>query len=365
MAEIDRYLKYAVSMGASDLHIAARTRPMMRLHGTMVPALGEDTRTLPAETMDSLVNEIMSPRAKEELQRSLDTDFAYALPGLGRFRVNVFRNNQGTGAVLRHIPDEIRTFEELKLPPTLSQFCMLNKGLVLVTGPTGSGKSTTLAAMIDYINQHRQDHIITIEDPIEFVHQNKQCRISQREVKEHAQSFERALRAALRQDPDIVLVGEMRDLETTQTAIETAETGHLVFGTLHTSTAASTVERIVDQFPHERQEQIRTMLATSLKGVVCQTLCKRKDGNGRVAAMEIMVVTHGIAANIRDAKTHQIPTAIQTGKRLGMQLLNDDLLRLANEHAIGADEAYLKAMDKSDMASKLRTAGFRVQGVTQ
>jgi twitching motility protein PilT len=360
MAAIDRYLKYAVSMEASDLHLSGNTRPMMRVHGTMLPALGEQTQVLTGEEMDQLLEEIMPPRSTAELQQRLDTDFAYALEGLGRFRVNVFRNHRGTGAVLRHIPGKILTFEDLKLPHSLIQFCMLNKGLVLVTGPTGSGKSTTLAAMVDYINDHRQDHIITVEDPIEFVHQNKKCRVSQREVKEHAESFQRALRAALREDPDIVMVGEMRDLETTETAIETAETGHLVLGTLHTSTAASTIDRIIDQFPHERQDQVRTMLAASLKGVICQTLCKRADGSGRVAALEIMVVTHGVSANIRDGKTHQIPTAIQTGKRLGMQLLNEDLIRLVKEHTIDAKEAYAKAMDKTDMANKLRTAGFQV-----
>jgi twitching motility protein PilT len=326
----------------------------------MVAALGEQTQVLDEQEMHSLVEEILPERSKTELESRLDTDFAYAIEELGRFRVNVFRNHRGTGAVLRHIPGKILTLEELKLPGTLTQFCMLNKGLVLVTGPTGSGKSTTLAAMVDYINLHRQDHILTIEDPIEFVHENKQCRVSQREVKEHAESFARALRAALREDPDIVLVGEMRDLETTETAIETAETGHLVLGTLHTSTAATTIDRIIDQFPAERQDQVRTMLAASLKGVICQTLCKRADGGGRTAALEILVVTHGVAANIRDGKTHQIPTSIQTGKRLGMQLLNEDLVRLVKEHTIEADEAYLKAIDKTDITNRLRTAGFQV-----
>jgi len=364
MATIDRYLKYAVTMGASDLHLGSNTRPMMRVNGTMTPALGEQTEVLSGEEMDLLVEEIMPIRAKTELEERLDTDFAYAIEGLGRFRVNVFRNHNGTGTVLRHIPGEILTLEELKLPQTLTQFCSLNKGLVLVTGPTGSGKSTTLAAMVDYINKNRQDHIITVEDPIEFVHQNQKCRVSQREIKEHAESFARALRAALREDPDIVLVGEMRDLETTETAIETAETGHLVLGTVHTSTAASTIDRIIDQFPADRQGQVRTMLAASLKGVICQTLCKRADGNGRIAALEILVVTHGVAANIRDGKTHQIPTAIQTGKRLGMQLLNEDLMRLVKERTVDSGEAYLKAVDKTDMANKLRTGGFRVEGVT-
>ena len=361
MAAIDKFLKYAVTMGASDLHLAGNSRSMMRVHGTMMPLQEEQTEVLGGDEMDRLVAEIMPDRSKEELQQRFDTDFAYAVDSLGRFRVNVFRNHLGTGAVLRHIPGKILTFEELKLPQILSQFCMLNKGLVLVTGPTGCGKSTTLAAMVDYINKNRRDHIITIEDPIEFVHQDNQCRVSQREIKEHAESFARALRAALREDPDIVMVGEMRDLETTEIAIETAETGHLVLGTLHTSTAATTIDRIIDQFPHEQQDQVRTMLAASLKSVICQTLCKRADGNGRMAALEIMVVTHGVAANIRNGKTHQIPTAIQTGKRLGMQLINDDLVRLVKEHVVDAEEAYLKAIDKNDMANKLRTAGFRIE----
>ena len=361
MPEIDKFLKYAVTMGASDLHLAGNARPMMRVHGTMTPLQGEQTEILDGDTMERLVAEIMPARSNEELQQRFDTDFAYAVDSLGRFRVNVFRNHLGTGAVLRHIPGKILTFEELKLPQTLAQFCMLNKGLVLVTGPTGSGKSTTLAAMVDYINKNRQDHIITIEDPLEFVHQDQQCRVSQREIKEHAESFSRALRAALREDPDIVLVGEMRDLETTETAIETAETGHLVLGTLHTSTAASTIDRIIDQFPAEQQDQVRTMLASSLKGVICQTLCKRADGSGRVAALEILLITRGVSANIRDGKTHQIPTAIQTGKQLGMQLLNEDLVRLAKERVITPDEAYNKALDKTDMANKLRTAGFQIE----
>jgi twitching motility protein PilT len=237
----------------------------------------------------------------------------------------------------------------------------LSKGLVLVTGPTGSGKSTTLAAMVDYVNRQRQDHIVTIEDPVEFVHQNNRCLINQREVRTHTDSFQKALRAALRQDPDIILVGELRDLETTEIAIETAETGHLVFGTLHTSTAASTVDRIIDQFPVEGQAQIRTMLASSLKGVICQNLLKRID-KGRVAAMEILVVNAAVANNIREGKTHQIPSAIQTGKRLGMQLLNSHLIELVKNKIVAPEEAYLKAADKGDIAAKLRSAGFAIKG---
>jgi len=360
MAAIDTYLKYAVTVGGSDLHLAAKTLPMLRLHGTMAELPLKEPKVLSEETMIRLLDEIMPPRAKEELRDRHDADFAYAVPELGRFRANVFRSYRGTGAVFRHIPSEIMSFEQLGLPGTLSQFCMLNKGLVLVTGPTGSGKSTTLAAMVDLVNRERNDHIITIEDPIEFVHENNRCRVSQREVHTHVESFSRALRAALRQDPDIILVGELRDLETTEIAIETAETGHLVLGTLHTSTAASTVDRIIDQFPAARQEQIRTMLGASLKGVVSQTLCRRKDGKGRVAALEILVVTHGVASNIRSGKTHQIPNSIQVSRHLGMNLLNDDLLRVVKEELVDSEEAYFRAIDKSDMANKLRSNGFPV-----
>ncbi len=257
------------------------------------------------------------------------------------------------------------TAEQLNLPQAILNFCTLSKGLVLVTGPTGSGKSTTLAAMIDYINRTRKDHIITIEDPIEFVHSNKKCLVNQREVHDHTESFARALRAALREDPDIVLVGEMRDLETTHIAIETAETGHLVFGTLHTTTAASTVDRIIDQFPADRQAQIRTMLASSLKGVVAQTLCRKVGGKGRIAAMEILVTTPGVANNIRECKTFQIPSAMQTGAKLGMQLLNDVLLRYVLDAHIEPAEAMFKAVDRSDMLRKLEVAGVNVEGLAE
>jgi twitching motility protein PilT len=262
-------------------------------------------------------------------------------------------DRKGMGAVFRVIPSQILTAEQLGLSPHLLQLCHLSKGLVLVTGPTGSGKSTTLCAMVDYINRSRHDHVITIEDPIEFVHDNKSCLINQREVHTHTESFKDALRAALREDPDIVLVGEMRDLETVAIAIETAETGHLVFGTLHTSTAASTVDRIIDQFPADRQSQIRVMLSESLKGVIAQTLC-RKVGGGRVAALETLIVNTAISNLIREGKTFQIPSMMQVGKAQGMQTLNDALADLVKNKLVAPEEAYVKAVDKAGFEALLK-----------
>ena len=360
MATIDRFLRFMVEQGASDFHASTGAAPTFRIKGSMVSAAGAAASPFTADDVSQLVTEIMPERSRGEFERTGDTDFAYEIEGLGRFRVNVFQQRKGPGCVLRHIPTELMTLEQLGLPDVVKQLCMLPKGLVLVTGPTGSGKSTTLAAMVDYVNTKRRDHIITIEDPIEFVHENKGCLVNQREVPYHTESFAKALRAALREDPDIVLVGEMRDLETTETAITTAETGHLVFGTLHTTTASSTVDRIIDQFPSDRQAQVRAMLSTSLRGVIAQTLLKRADGKGRVAAFEILVMTPAISNHIREGKTYQIPSAIQTSGKLGMRLLNDDLLRLVKERLVAPEEAYLKAVDKQDMAAKLRTAGFNV-----
>jgi twitching motility protein PilT len=283
-----------------------------------------------------------------------DTDFAYEIPGVARFRVNVFRDRHGVGAVFRQIPIEILTAKQLNLPEAVVRLGDLSKGLVLVTGPTGSGKSTTLAALVDYVNETRTDHIITIEDPVEFVHRNKKCLVNQREIGSHTRSFKDALRAALREDPDIVLVGEMRDLETIAIAIETAETGHLVFGTLHTTTAMSTVDRIVDQFPADRQQQVRVMLADSLKGVVAQTLL-RKIGGGRVAALEILLTNNAVANLIRDGKTFQLPSVLQTSKAQGMRLLNDSLLDLVKQGLVEPREAYLKSIDKSALLGAFRT----------
>ncbi|MEK6247912.1 MAG: type IV pilus twitching motility protein PilT, partial [Planctomycetales bacterium] len=307
--------------------------------------------------VQAMLDEIIPERLRSVFAETGDADFAYELPGVARFRCNVFRDRKGPGAVFRIIPTEFLTADQLGLPPAILNLCTLKKGLVLVTGPTGSGKSTTLTAMIDFINKTRKDHIITIEDPIEFVHDNVKCLINQREVHEHTESFSRALRAALREDPDIVLIGEMRDLETTHIAIETAETGHLVFGTLHTTTAASTVDRLIDQFPADRQGQIRTMLASSLKGVVSQTLCK-KNGGGRVAALEILIVTSALQNLIREGKAFQIPSIMQTGAKEGMQLLNDALARLIINDTIDPKEALARTVDRKDMLDKLRIAGI-------
>jgi twitching motility protein PilT len=356
---VDLFLRQAVERGASDFHLSPRVRPVFRIDGVMVGIDGSDS-AIEADTSAELVREILPERNRKELESRSDTDFAYEVSGLGRFRVNAFHDRHGLGAVFRHLPARIRSFEELGLPEVLETFCHLSKGLVLVTGPTGSGKTTTLAAMVDFINRHRDEHIITIEDPIEYVHLNKRCLVNQREVGGHAESFERALRAALRQDPDIVLIGEMRDLETTETAITTAETGHLVFGTLHTTTAASSIDRMVDQFPATRQAQIRAMLANSLAGVVSQVLLPRRDGPGRAAAMEVLVVNNAVSNLVREGKSHQIPSAVQMGRGLGMQLLNDDMQRLVKAGIVDPEAATRAAVDKADMANKIRAAGHRV-----
>lgn len=350
---LDKLLATLVELGGSDLHLSSGVVPMMRLHGDMVPLPGVNL-VLTSEHILLMCDEIAPAKNRQEFRETNDTDFAYEIPGLARFRVNVFRDRRGVGAVFRQIPHRIMTLEELGLPDCVKNLCMLSKGLVLVTGPTGSGKSTTLAAMVDYINENRQDHIITIEDPIEFVHENKRCLINQREVFSHTESFKKALRAALREDPDIVLVGEMRDLETVAIAIETAETGHLVFGTLHTTTAVSTVDRIIDQFPADRQEQIRMMLADSLKGVIAQILLKRKGG-GRVAAYEILLGTPAVSNLIREGKTFQIPSIMQTHKRLGMRLLNDHLAELVRSGVVELEEALAKSQDKEGLRSLLKS----------
>lgn len=355
--EINTLLRKMFEMGASDLHLTSKHKPLIRLHGDMVE-LTDMPATSP-EQMKKLISAIMPSHNAALYEEVHDTDFAHEIPGLARFRVNVFMDRFGMGAVFRQIPMEIVTAEKLGLSKEVLDLCFLTKGLVLVTGPTGSGKSTTLCALVDYINRNRKDHIITIEDPIEFVHSRKNCLINQREVHVHTKSFSNALRAALREDPDIVLVGEMRDLETISIAIETAETGHLVFGTLHTSTAASTVDRIIDQFPAERQSQIRTMLASSLKGVVAQTLCK-KIGKGRVAAMEILFVTSAVSNLIREGKIFQIPSIMQTGRAQGMTMLNDSLFKLVLEKQVAPEEAYMKAIDKTGFVALLKGKGINL-----
>ncbi len=351
---IQGLLRSLVESGSSDLHLRVGEPPITRKSGVMKRTEGHAPLTL--EEMEAMLFAIMPDRNRTEFAQTNDTDFAYEILDLARFRCNVLRDRHGPGAAFRVIPTTVQTAEELGLSEEVQKLCFLSKGLVLVTGPTGSGKSTTLAAMIDLVNRKRTDHVITIEDPIEFVHPNKSCVITQRQVALHTESFRRALRAALREDPDIVLVGEMRDLETMAIAIETAETGHLVFGTLHTTTAASTVDRIIDQFPADRQSQIRVMLSESLKGVVAQILCK-KIGGGRVAVREILLAIPAIANLIREGKTFQIPSMIQTNKKLGMVTLNDALMEVVEKRLVEPAEAYMKAADKSGLEAMLRAKG--------
>jgi twitching motility protein PilT len=349
--ELDALLSQMVAEGASDLHLSAAHKPRWRIHGDMHEVA--DGPVLGAAQVFELLKPVLADRHREEFVSDSDSDFAYAVPGVARFRVNLFRDHHGAGAVFRQIPSAILTLEQLGLPPVVKELCEIPKGLVLVTGPTGCGKSTTLAAMIDYINRSRKAHIITLEDPIEFVHQSQQCLVNQREVFGHTKSFARGLRSALREDPDIVMVGEMRDLETISLALETANTGHLVFATLHTNSAVSTIDRIVDQFPAHEQAQIRSVLSDVLRGVITQTLVKKKEG-GRVAALEIMVVNHAIANLVREAKTVQIPSIIQTNRASGMQLLNDVLSEMIETRKIELKEALTHAVDKKDLEKRFR-----------
>ncbi len=353
---IDRLFHLMYQAGASDLHLCCGSSPLVRKDGRM-QLLDAAMPPLADETLKALLDPIMPAPNRQEFAERSDTDFAYEIPELARFRCNVFADRRGPGAVFRVIPGKILTAEQLGLSPAILNLCRLNKGLVLVTGPTGSGKSTTLCAMIDYINRTREDHIITIEDPIEFVHQNQKCLINQREVRTHTDSFKAALRAALREDPDILLVGELRDLETVAIAIETAETGHLVFGTLHTTTAASTVDRVIDQFPADRQSQVRIMLSESLRGVIAQTLC-RKVGGGRAAALEVLIASGAVSNLIREGKTFQIPSMMQVGKAAGMVTLNDALMDLVAKKLVAPDEAHAKAVDKAGFEALLKRGGF-------
>lgn len=357
-ARMDALFHKMSEVGASDLHLSVSMPPMVRKDGRMAVLECNET-TLTPSSIRELLTSIMPQKNQEEFARRNDTDFAYEIAGLARFRANIFADRKGMGGVFRIIPTKILTAEQLGLSQAIMNLCNLSKGLVVVTGPTGSGKSTTLCAMVDSINKNREDHIITIEDPIEFTHENQKCLVNQREVGNHTDSFKDALRAALREDPDILLVGEMRDLETISIAIETAETGHLVFGTLHTTTAASTIDRIIDQFPADRQQQIRVMLSESLKGVIAQTLLPKKGG-GRVAALEVLIVTPAISNLIREGKTFQIPSAMQTGKQNGMVMLNDALFALVQKGLVEPKDAYVKAVDKTGFESLLQRNGFKM-----
>jgi twitching motility protein PilT len=354
---IERLLRTTVERGASDLHLRCGEPPIIRLHGEMHRI--EGLSALENDQLDTMLRSIMPERNRMEFAESNDTDYAHEIIGCARFRANALRDRMGVAAVFRQIPSQVVTVEQMQITPEVQQLCYLTKGLVLVTGPTGSGKSTTLCALIDMVNRVRSDHVITIEDPIEFVHPNKNCIITQRQVGVHTKSFKAALRAALREDPDIVLVGELRDLETVSIAIETAETGHLVFGTLHTTTAPGTIDRIIDQFPADRQEQIRVMLADSIKGVISQTLCK-KIGGGRVAAREILLSIPAVSNLIREGKTFQIQSVMQTSRRLGMVTLNDALIEHVDAGNVEPKEAYMKAVDKLNFMAMLKQRGHDV-----
>jgi twitching motility protein PilT len=353
---LDRFLRRMVAERASDLHLTSRMKPRWRIDGSIYEI--SDAPVLSSKDLVELITPITPERNKAQFAEDNDTDFAYAIPDVARFRVNLFCDNRGPGAVFRQIPAKILTMEQLGIPLAVRKLCDYPKGLILVTGPTGSGKSTTLAAMIDHINRTREDHIITLEDPIEFVHVSQKCLVNQREVGPHTKSFSRALRAALREDPDIVLVGEMRDLETVQLALEVANTGHLVFGTLHTNTATSTISRVIDMFPAGQQNQIRSVLADVLKGVVAQTLCKR-IGGGRIAALEVLVTDTGVANLIRENKCQQLMNAMETGRARGNRILNEELAKLVKEKTVDQSEAFSKAVDKVDLASKLGLKEFK------
>jgi len=343
MPRIDTFLKFLIEKGGSDLHISVGAPPMIRLDGRLIPL-----KFRPIEKNESkvLLYEIMSDFQKERFEEFLEVDFGYEISGLSRFRCNVFTQRKGISAALRAIPTKISSVEDLGLPKVILDFTQLLKGLVIVTGPTGSGKSTTLAAMVDYINKTREHHIITIEDPIEFVHTNKKCLINQRELYLHTKSFANAIRVALREDPDVILVGEMRDLETIELAITAAETGHLVFGTLHTISAPKTIDRIINVFPVNQQEQIRMMLSESLKGVVSQILLPKVTG-GRCAAVEIMIGNHAVSNLIRENKTFQIKSTIQTHRAMGMQTMDQCLLDLLSQKLIKPEDAFMSSEDKS------------------
>src|ERR671918_1420616 len=352
MAKLDAFFKLMFDTGASDLHIVSGQPPILRVHGELERVKYD---LLDDEHLRQMLYEIAPEQKIKQFEETGDVDFGYEIPGVARFRANYFMQKYGCGAVFRQIPTKVLTADELGLPPILKKTGMLHKGLVLATGPTGSGKSTTLAAIIDHANKHRKDHIITIEDPIEFVHQSQGCLVNHREVGIHTRSFSAALRGALREDPDIILVGEMRDLETIRLALEAANTGHLVFGTLHTTSASKTIDRVIEVFPAEEQAQVRNSLSTGLKVVIAQNLFKRIDKKGRCAALEILVCNNAVANMIRDARTFQIPSLMQTGKSIGMQTLDDAIMGVLQKGWISPEEAYDKCIDKTKFRSLLKT----------
>jgi twitching motility protein PilT len=351
VAQIDAFFKLMNDQGASDLHLVSGQQPVLRIRGEMERV---KYKALDNDTLKSMLYEIAPEDKVKVFEETGDVDFAYEIPNLARYRANFFQQKYGIGAVFREIPSDILTCEQLGLPPVVAKLASLPRGLVLVTGPTGSGKSTTLAAIIDEANRTRKDHIITVEDPIEFVHKSAKAIVNHREVGLHTRSFAAALRGALREDPDIILVGELRDLETISLAIEASSTGHLVFGTLHTTSAAKTVDRVIEVFPENQQEQIRNTLADGLRAVVAQNLFKRVDKKGRVACLEIMIGTPAVRNLIREGKTFQIPSMIQTGKKYGMQTLDDAIMDLLKRRIISPDAAYAKCNDKDKFRPYLK-----------
>ena len=351
MAQIDAFFKLMNDEGASDLHMVAGQQPILRIRGDMERV---KFKVLENEELKAMLYEICPEDRLKIFEETGDMDFGYEIPGLARYRCNFFQQKYGFGSVFREIPSEILTCEQLGLPKVIAKLATLPKGMVLVTGPTGSGKSTTLAAITDEINKTRKHHILTIEDPIEFVHKSQSCIVNHREVGTHTKSFNAALRGALREDPDIILVGEMRDLETISLAMEAAMTGHLVFGTLHTMNAMKTVDRVIEIFPATQQAQVRSTLADALKAVVSQTLMKRIDKKGRIAALEVLICTPAVRNLIREGKTYQIPSVMQTGKKYGMQCLDDALYEMLQRRQISSEDAYTNCIEKQKFVKFLR-----------
>jgi twitching motility protein PilT len=339
-------LSMMLDLGASDLHMSAGSPPLVRVHGELQPV--EGCEMLTSQMLQRVLYAILTQKQRERFEEELELDFAYALPGKARFRVNLYRQRESIGAAFRVIPYEIKSLQALNIPPVVANFAGLPRGMVLVTGPTGSGKSTTLAGIIDLANRNRRDHIMTVEDPIEFLHKHKSCLVNQREVGEDTRSFTNALKHALRQDPDIILVGEMRDLETISVALTAAETGHLVFATLHTQDAGQTIDRVIDVFPPHQQQQVRVQLAGTLQGIVCQTLCKRADGNGRAVATEVLVATPAIRNLVREGKTHQIYSSMQAGAQYGMHTLDQHLAELVRTRVITYEQGLEKCHHSED-----------------
>src|SRR5438270_5295230 len=361
LTSIDDLLEQMVALGASDLHVTVASPPAFRVRGHIVRAEGYEPFT--QDDTRSLLYRILSSEQQKHFELKRQLDFAYAIPGLARFRVNVYYQSESVGAAFRLIPQEIKTLEELSLPPILHSLAEYPRGLVLVTGPTGSGKSTTLAAIIDEINRTRSEHILTVEDPFEFVHKRKKCIVNQREIGPDAISFAEALKAALRQDPDVILVGEMRDLETISTALTAAETGHLVFGTLHTQSAPSTIDRIIDVFPPAQQEQVRIMIANSLQAVVTQTLLPTADGQGRVAALEILFPDDAVRNLIRQAKIEQVYSVMQTNTARGMQTMEQALADLTLRRVVNPEDGFAHPNRRDILAGILERSGMDVRGV--